>query len=119
MTNGRVEVITAVERRRRWPRAEKERIVASSLEPGAIASEVARAAGIHTSQLYRWRRDLCERSGGAPAFAAVTVAPPAVPAMPAAGTMEIEFARGTRLRLIGAVDAALLSAAIRGLAGER
>jgi hypothetical protein len=39
--------------------------------------------------------------------------------MAAAGTMEIKFARGTRLRIIGAVDAALLSAAIRGLAGER
>jgi transposase len=94
-------------------------IVAASLEPGAIASEVARAAGVHTSQLYRWRRDLCERTGGAPAFAAVTVAPPALPPMAGAGTMEIEFAHGTRLRIIGAVDAALLSAAIRGLAGER
>jgi len=64
MTNGWVEVITSVEGRRRWPRAEKERIIAASLEPGAIASEVARAAGIHTSQLYRWRRDLCEGGGG-------------------------------------------------------
>jgi hypothetical protein len=33
--------------------------------------------------------------------------------------MKIEFARGTRLRIIEAVDAALLSAAIRGLAGKR
>jgi hypothetical protein len=31
----------------------------------------------------------------------------------AAGTMEIEFARGTRLRIMGSVDAALVSAAIR------
>jgi transposase-like protein len=37
MTNGRVEVITSAARRRRWPRAEKERIVAASLELGAIA----------------------------------------------------------------------------------
>ena len=28
MTLSRVEVITSVERRRRWPRAEKERLVA-------------------------------------------------------------------------------------------
>jgi hypothetical protein len=41
-----VEVITSVQRRRRWSRAEKERIVAAALEPGASASEVARAAGI-------------------------------------------------------------------------
>jgi transposase len=119
MTNGRVEVITSVQRRRRWRRAEKERIVAASLETGAIASEVARAAGIYASQLYRWRRDLCERTGGKPEFAAVTVAPAAVPCVAAAGTMAIEFARGTRLRIMGSVDAALVSAAIRALAGER
>lgn len=57
-----VEVITSVQRRRRWSTAEKERIVAAALEPGAVASEVARAAGIHTSQLFRWRQQLCERA---------------------------------------------------------
>src|SRR5438445_93928 len=51
-----VEVITSVQRRRRWLRAEKERIVAAAMEPGAVASDVARAAGIHVSQLFRWRR---------------------------------------------------------------
>ena len=60
MTKNQVEVITSVERRRRWPLAEKERIVAASIEPGAVASEVARAAGIHASQLFRWRQQLCE-----------------------------------------------------------
>jgi hypothetical protein len=39
-------------------RAEKERIVAAALELGAVASEIARTAGIHTSQLFRWRRQL-------------------------------------------------------------
>jgi transposase len=57
-----VEVVTSVERRPRWSRAEKERIVAASLEPGAVASEVARAAGIHASQLFRWRQQLCKRT---------------------------------------------------------
>jgi transposase len=56
MTKTQVEVITSVQRRRRWSRAEKERIVAAALEPGAVASEVAREAGIHTSQLFRWRQ---------------------------------------------------------------
>src|SRR5262245_52609128 len=55
-----VEVITSVQRRRRWSRAEKERIVAAALEPGAIASEVARAAGI----LAHDRRG-CDRDAGA------------------------------------------------------
>ncbi len=56
MTKTQVEVITSVQRRRRWSRAEKERIVAAALGPGVVASEVAREAGIHTSQLFRWRQ---------------------------------------------------------------
>ena len=56
MTKRQVEVITPVQQRRSWSRAEKERIVAAAMEPGAVASEVARAAGIHTSQLFRWHR---------------------------------------------------------------
>jgi transposase len=51
VTKGRIKVITSVQRRPRWPLS--ERIVAAWLEPGAIASGMARAAGIHTSQLYR------------------------------------------------------------------
>ncbi|WP_410051585.1 transposase [Bradyrhizobium sp. SZCCHNR2020] len=37
-----VEVITSVQRRRRWTLEEKERIVAAALALGAVASEVAR-----------------------------------------------------------------------------
>lgn len=45
MTKHPIEVITSVERRRRWSREEKERLVAACFEPGAVISEVARAAG--------------------------------------------------------------------------
>src|ERR1051325_7643105 len=110
MTDGRVEVITSVQRRRRWSRAEKERIVAAGLVPGANASEIAREAGIHVSQLIRWRLRLCERS--APGFAAVTVAPGAS----SPSVIEVEFATGARLRIAGPVDAATVSAAITALA---
>jgi transposase-like protein len=75
MTKTQVEVITSVQRRRRWSRAEKERIVAAALEPGAVASEVAREAGIHTSQLFRWRQQLCKRTPVPAAFNPVAVAP--------------------------------------------
>ncbi|WP_365989606.1 transposase [Mesorhizobium sp.] len=47
MTTQRVEVITSVERRRRWSREEKERLVAATLESGASVSEIARSARIH------------------------------------------------------------------------
>ena len=53
-----IEVITSVERRRRWSRAEKERWVSALMEPGAVAAEVARKAGVDTSLLYRWRQQL-------------------------------------------------------------
>lgn len=57
MTISRAEVVTSVERRRRWSQAEKERLVVASLEPGATVSEVARVAGLHVSQLFRWRKE--------------------------------------------------------------
>ncbi|WP_176960500.1 transposase [Ensifer sp. YR511] len=34
--------------------ADKESLVAACLEPGAALSEIARAAGIHVSQFFRW-----------------------------------------------------------------
>ena len=100
-----------MQRRRRWSRAEKEWIVAAAIEPGAVASEVARAAEIYTSQLFRWRQDLCRSSQSAPepTFSAVTIAPAAsegtAPAMPAlsppsaSSIVEIEFAGGARMRI--------------------
>jgi transposase len=123
MTKTGVEVITSVERRRRWSRAEKERIVAAAIEPGAVASVVARDAGIHASQLYRWRQELCGAARSAPGFAAVTIArEPDVAAsstMAAHGLIEIELPTGARLRIIGAADAATVSAAITALTGRR
>jgi transposase len=117
MTNARVEVITSVERRRRWSRTDKERIVAATLEPGAVASEIARQSGIHVSQLYRWRRELCERRQAVPAFAAVAVATEAPPLAVTCGVIEIEFATGARLRITGSVDVATVSATIAALIG--
>jgi transposase len=121
MTTARVEVITSVQRRRKWSMAEKERVVAAALEPGASASEVARAAGIHTSQVFRWRRQLARRNAVAPGFAAVTIAPsnealpaPVAPSPP--GVIEIEFASGRRLRITGVVDPAMVSSVIAALA---
>ena len=123
-----IEVITSVQRRRRWSRAEKERIVAAAIERGAVASEVARAAGIYSSQLFRWRQELCRSvqsaAENAPTFSAVTIAAapsestaPAMPALPppASSVVEIEFASGARMRIAGAVDPSMASAMIAAL----
>lgn len=52
----RVEVITAVERRRRWAPAEKKAVVDQTYHPGMSVSAVARKHGIPPSQLFYWRR---------------------------------------------------------------
>jgi transposase len=123
MTKSQVEVITSVERRRRWSAAEKERIVAASLEPGAVVSALAREAGIHPSQLYGWRRQLCARRGSSADFAAVRIVPELAPqaglAAVASGVIEVEFASGTRLRIAGAADPATVSALIGALTAGR
>jgi transposase len=121
MTKAQVEVITSVQRRRHWSLAEKERLVAAALEPGAVASEVARTAGIHTSQLFRWRQQLCERSQVPGAFNPVAITPePEEASAPAvtdrAGVIEIEFATGGRMRITGAVDTPTLAALMKALA---
>ncbi len=76
MTMVRGEVITALERRRRWSREEKEQLVAASFEPGVTVSEIARSAGMHASQLFRWRKELCTRSDASgPHFLPVKIVP--------------------------------------------
>jgi transposase len=133
MTKAQVEVITSVQRRRHWSRADKERIVAAAMEPGAVASEVARAAGIHTSQLFRWRQQLCERAQIPTVFNPVTVTPEAGATTSApspdrsgssaperSGVIEIEFATGGRMRISGSVAASTVSALLKVLAqGKR
>ena len=128
MTKAQVEVITSVQRRRHWSRAEKERIVAAAMEPGAVASEVARASGIHSSQLFRWRQQLCERAQILAVFNPVTVTREAQdtsapspertgsssPGTP--GVIEIEFAAGGQMRISGPVDASTVSALTKVLA---
>jgi len=118
MAKTQIEVITSVERRRRWSSTEKERLVAASLESGAAVSALAREAGLHPTQLYRWRRQLCARQEAAPGFTPVhVIGETAVPGLPTpVGVIEIELANGTRLRITGAVDAATMSAAIGALA---
>lgn len=102
MTSGRVEVITSVERRRRWSSAEKEQLVAATLEPGASVSSVARANGLHPGQLYGWRRQL--RTQPQIGFAPVRIASGAAPAgLADVGTIEIEFASGARMRITGRI----------------
>jgi transposase len=104
----RVEVITGLERRRRWSEEQKRAIVAESLAPGAIISEVARRADVCPGQIYRWRQEFRTVVDG---FAQVLIAPPD-PA-PEAGdgaiggepAIEVAFAGKVRIRIKGFPEA--------------
>lgn len=56
----RVEVISSVQRRRRFSTAQKICLVEESMQPGMSVSLVARQAGISPSMLFNWRRRMLE-----------------------------------------------------------
>jgi transposase len=140
-----VTVLSGRERRRRWTTAEKLRIVAESHAPGAIANDVARRYDIHPHQLHKWRQEWRRgrlgpalgpqgAGGSEPEFVPVAMslaaigrtpsknaaiaAKPASIGSPAAGTIEMEFANGSRMRVTGAVDSAMLAAALAVMASN-
>ena len=51
-----VEVITSVQRRRRWSPEEKRALVEEAEQPGMSISAIARKYGIHPNQLFKWRK---------------------------------------------------------------
>jgi transposase len=126
----RGEVLAGPERRRRWSVEEKLRILAQSVAPGSSASLACRMHGISSGQLYTWRRQF--RTGELMGFALVMVAPPVgevaaacAPCDPeltlsdadraAGGTIEVELRSGVKLRITGAVDAAVLRQVLSAL----
>lgn len=125
------EVTTGSVPRRRWSSADKARIVRESLQPGAVASEVAARYGLTRWQLYDWRRKARVATGGSsvpddqtrpagpkrngsmskavavlPAFAPVVMATPAMPPQPAASEASpMEIAIGdVSVRVKGVID---------------
>ena len=56
----RIEVVTSVQRRRRWTLPEKLRAVEESNAAGMSMSFVARKYGISPSLLFRWRKLMAE-----------------------------------------------------------
>jgi transposase len=55
-TPSRVEVVTSVQRRRRWTPEQKLEIVKQTNEAGSSVSMVARQFGISAAQLFQWRK---------------------------------------------------------------
>lgn len=61
----RFEVINGAGGRRQWSVDEKARIIAETLEPNAIISEVARRYGLRPQQVFAWRREARKQAGSA------------------------------------------------------
>jgi transposase len=53
---GPIEVITSVQRRRRWSAEEKRAMVEEAEQPGCSVSQVARKYGVNPNQIFNWRR---------------------------------------------------------------
>jgi len=51
-----IEVITSVQRRRRWAPEEKRAILEEGEQPGNSLSAVARKYGVNPNQLFHWRK---------------------------------------------------------------
>jgi transposase len=53
---GPIEVITSVQRRRRWSPEEKRALLEEAEQPGNSLSAVARKYGVNPNQLFHWRK---------------------------------------------------------------
>ena len=116
----RVEVLGGVERRRRWSRDDKMRIIEETLAPGAVVTEIARRHGIATSLVFTWRRRarLATVASAGARLVPVQVttaesvqsieAPAAIPARKRRGVIEIELGDGKRVSVDENVDAEAL-----------
>lgn len=105
MAYERVEVITSVERRRRWSAQEKLRLVAESYRAEGGVGEVADRAELHRSLLQRWRRQV--RDGtleadrlGVPKFVPLAIDDSAAAATPAWATAVAGAPHGAVRRLV-------------------
>lgn len=110
---GRVEVLSGLERRRRWSVEQKRSIVAEAFGPGASVCEVARRMDVVPGQIYRWRRDLRSAVAG---FAEVVVTSgPDQRTVVGAAALEVELGRDIRVRIAATAPKDLASAVIKAL----
>ena len=121
-----MEILSGDAGRRRWSESLKARIVAESLAPGVMITEIARRHGARASQVHLWRKDAREGRLVLPAeqpaperlkFAPMLVSPekpPARPSKSSAASVEIE-AKGVIVRIRDGADIAIVEAITRAL----
>lgn len=117
----RIEILTDGGAPRRWPESTKAKIVAESLEPGVVVTELARRYGARASQIHLWRKDAREGRLVLPAppaaFAEVMIAPPLserTQREARAASIEID-ASTIAIRVRAGADPEIITAIIRAL----
>lgn len=116
--------------RREYSEAFKRRIVASTYEPGASVSRIARRQGLNANLVFTWRRDSryqpMTNSAALLPVRVVQAGPVTVPpAQVCAGEVDRKQAyielevRATKLRLHGAVDMSVLCAVLGLIEGRQ
>ena len=113
----RQEILTGVERRRRWSDAEKRSILAEVGVDGARVADVARRHDLTRQHIYQWRAEFRRRGESLMEEAdflpvEMTVSPAVTPS-----PVEIVLMNGRRLRGIEGLSASGLAQLIRVLEG--
>jgi transposase len=114
----RLEVINGALGRRRWSVEAKGRIVAESLAPGVVVSEVARRHDLLPQQLFAWRHQARQGRLALPAealsFVPVTMAPAVPSAAAPEATIEVEIGSAI-VRVPPGADGRLLAKVLRAV----
>jgi transposase len=133
----RGEIISRIERRRRWTPEQKVGILAEALRPGATVSAVADRSGISRSQIYYWKRLAREgrlpgvslalpakplfapvriENGPAPPLG-ISAPPPATSVQRRTGIVEIALRNGRVVRVEDGIEPGRLTCLIAALEG--
>jgi transposase len=116
----RVEVLTGPGRRRKWSDEDKARIVAETLEPGAVVAEVARRRQVCPQQVFTWRREMRGSAAGRLDFVPIVPATsmslpePAVAPARSSASIKVELA-GAVLHVAPGTDRELLTTVLRAI----
>ncbi len=118
----RQEILTGVERRRRWSDEQKLAIVSEVGVNGARVADIARRHDLNRSQIYQWRRELVRRGlieVERSVFLPVTAEPPVADETPVEGAhpVTVGLAKGRMLSVTTAMPPAVLQRLVRAVEG--
>jgi transposase len=106
------QLISGVERRRRWSDDQKREIVEAAFAPGSTVSEVARRQDIHNALIYKWRKELRRTDSG---FRQVVVKTDQVTSCNGPNVIEVALGNGTQFRIPSTIPADLAASVVKAL----